>query len=91
MFRNFNVPSLLLCIRSREELNIGTAPTFKMHNIGTLPTTKMHNVGNVPTFKMHNIGTVPTFKMHNVGTKFFLPSSAKAQANKLAEVSFISI
>ena len=41
----------------REELNVGTVPTFKMHNIGTVPTFKMHNVGTVPTYKMHNVGT----------------------------------
>ena len=41
----------------REELNVGTVPTFKMHNIGTVPTFKMHNVGTVPMFKMHNVGT----------------------------------
>ena len=55
----------------REELNVGTVPTFKMHNIGTVPTFKMHNVGTVPTYKMYNIGTVPTFKMHNIGTQVF--------------------
>ena len=44
----------------REELNVGTVPTFKMHNVGTVPTFKMHNVGTVPTFKMHNVGT-PSF------------------------------
>ena len=56
----------------REELNVGTVPTFKMHIIGTVPMFKMHNVGTVPTYKMYNIGTVPTFKMHNVGTLVFL-------------------
>ena len=53
----------LVCLLIREELNVGTVPTFKMHNVGT-----------VPTFKMYNIGTVPTFKMHNVGTLFFYVS-----------------
>ena len=55
----------------REELNVGSVPTFKMHNIGTVPTFEMENVGTVPTFEMYNIGSVPTFKMHNVGTKIF--------------------
>ena len=29
----------------REELNVGTVPTFKIHNIGKVPTFKMHNIG----------------------------------------------
>ena len=45
-------------LEKREELNVGTVPTFIIYNIGTVPTTKMHNVGTVPTFKMHNIGTL---------------------------------
>ena len=32
-------------IFKREELNVGTVPTFKMHNVGTVPTSKMHNIG----------------------------------------------
>ena len=48
-----------LKLKIREELNVGTVPTFKMHNIGTVPTSKIHNVGTVPTFKMYNVGTVP--------------------------------
>ena len=42
---------------SRECLNVGTVPTYKMHNIGTVPTFKMHNIGIVPMFKMHSVGT----------------------------------
>ena len=39
-------------ILRREELNIGTVPTFKMHNVGTVPMFKMHNV---ETLKIYNL------------------------------------
>ena len=41
--------------KKREELNVGTVPTYKMHNVGTVPTLKMYILGTVPTFKMHKV------------------------------------
>ena len=52
-------------------LKIGS-PSREWLNVGTVPTFKIRNVGTVPNFKMHNVGTVPTFKMHNIGTQIFL-------------------
>ena len=32
----------------RQELDVGTVPTFNLHHIGTVPMFNLHNVGTLP-------------------------------------------
>ena len=70
MQNELNIARGLIKSIKREELNVGTVPTFNMHNIGTVPTSKLHKIGAVPTFEMYKIGTVPSSRMHNVAQSF---------------------
>ena len=49
---------MVIWLYVREELNVWTVPTFKIHYVGTVPTSKLHNVGIVPTFRCTLIQTV---------------------------------